>query len=96
MSLDYERPVASVGRFSARLEYNYRSAYFYTTDNNPLFAQDSFGLLNLYLRFEDASKKWSVFASARNLGNEDYFNNVFLQSSPGYPDAYEAGFGYRF
>jgi hypothetical protein len=31
--------------------------------------------------------------SGRNLTDEDYFNQVFLQSSPGYPDTYELGFG---
>jgi hypothetical protein len=31
-----------------------------------------------------------------NLRNVDYFNQVFLQTSPGYPHTYEAGFGYRF
>ena len=28
--------------------------------------------------------------------DEDYFNHVFFQSSPGYPDTYEIGVGYRF
>jgi len=95
-AIGYEHPLADAGRFSARLEYNYRSGLFYTTDNNPLFAQDHFALVNLYLRFEPQDAKWYVFASGRNLGNEDYFNQVFLQSSPGFPDTYEAGFGYRF
>jgi len=95
-AIGYEHPLADAGRFSARLEYNYRSGLFYTTDNNPLFAQGHFALVNLYLRFEPQDAKWYVFASGRNLGNEDYFNQVFLQSSPGFPDTYEAGFGYRF
>lgn len=95
-AVEFEKALRGSGRFSARLEYNYRSAFFYTIDNDPLFAQDDFGLINVYLRFEPASEKWYVFASGRNLGNADYFNQVFLQASPGYPDAYEAGFGYRF
>jgi hypothetical protein len=85
-----------LGNFFARLEYNYRSDFFYTVDNNSLFAQDGFGLVNIFLKFERASEDWYVFASGRNLGSVDYFNQVFLQSSPGYPDTYEAGFGYRF
>ena len=56
----------------------------------------AFGLWNVFLRFEPAGDQWYVFASGRNLGNEDYFNQVFLQASPGYPDTYEGGFGYRF
>ncbi|MDH3337479.1 MAG: TonB-dependent receptor [Gammaproteobacteria bacterium] len=96
VALDYAQPLRNRGKLAARLEYNYRSDLFYTTDNDPRFAQDAFSLLNLFLSFEPASEKWYVFASGRNLGNADYYNQVFLQSSPGYPDTYEAGFGYRF
>ena len=96
VAMDYEHPMRNQGTLAARLEYNYRSDFFYTTNNNPMFSQDSFSLLNLFLRYEPASEKWYVFASGRNLGNADYYNQVFLQASPGYPDTYEAGFGYRF
>ena len=96
LALGYERPLGNNGTLAARLEYNYRSDSFYTTDNDLQFAQDAFSLLNLFLSFEPLSEKWYVFASGRNLGNADYFNTVFIQSSPGYPDSYEAGFGYRF
>ena len=95
-AIDYEHPLLDLGALSARLEYNYRSGYFYTPDNVPEFSQDSFGLLNLFLRFEAANERWYLFASGRNLTGEDYFNQVFFQSSPGYPDTYEVGAGYRF
>jgi iron complex outermembrane receptor protein len=96
VAIDYEQPLRGLGKLDSRIEYNYRSDFFYTTDNDPRFAQDGFGLLNIFLTFERASERWYVFASGRNLGKVDYFNQVFLQSSPGYPDTYEAGFGYRF
>lgn len=91
-----EHPLRDLGALSARLEYSYRSGYFYTPDNDPDFSQDGFGLLNLFLRFEAANESWYLFASGRNLTGEDYFNQVFFQSSPGYPDTYEVGAGYRF
>jgi iron complex outermembrane recepter protein len=92
----YELPLHDLGALSARLEYNYRSGYFYTPDNDPDISQDGFGLLNLFLRFEAASESWYLFASGRNLAGEDYFNQIFFQSSPGYPATYEVGAGYRF
>jgi iron complex outermembrane receptor protein len=95
-AIDYKLQRRQGGEYSARIEYNYRSGYFYTIDNDPRFAQGSFGLCNLYLEFQSAGEEWYVFASGRNLGNVDYFNQVFLQASPGEPDTYEAGFGYRF
>lgn len=93
--IEYSHPLRNNGRYAARLEYNYRSRFFYTTDNEAGFSQGGFGLLNLFLQYEPAGDRWYVFASGRNLGDEDYFNQVFLQASPGYPDTYEVGFGYR-
>jgi len=95
-AIDGTLPLGGFGNASARLEYAWRSGYFYTTDNNPRFSQDSFGLLNLYLRVEPTDGRWYAFASGRNLGDADYFNQVFLQASPGYPDTWEAGFGILF
>jgi iron complex outermembrane receptor protein len=94
-AIDYDYPLRAHGIFSARLEYNYRSDFFYTTSNIPQFAQDSFDLVNIFLKYESRSEKWYLFSSGRNLGDVDYFNQVFLQSSPGYPRTYELGFGYR-
>jgi iron complex outermembrane recepter protein len=94
-AINLEQPLRDSGNLSWRLEYNYHSAFFFTKENDPLYSQNGFGLLNASLRFESTNKKWYVFASGRNLTNENYFNQVFLQSSPGYPDTYEIGFGHR-
>lgn len=95
-ALRYAWSWPAAGTLSTRLEYNYRSGFFYTADNDSVFAQSAFGLLNLFLNFEAAGEKWYAFVSGRNLANEDYYSQVFIQASPGYPDTYEAGFGYRF
>lgn len=95
-AVDYEQPLGNLGTLSARLEYNYRSGYYYTPDNDPKYSQNGFGLLNAYFRFEAANEAWYAFVSGRNLTEQDYFTQVFFQSSPGYPDTYEAGIGIRF
>jgi iron complex outermembrane receptor protein len=94
-AVDYTHALRGGGSWSARLEYNYRSDFFFTKENAPLLAQGSFGLLNVLMELETADRKWSFFASGRNLTAEDYFNQILLQSSPGYPDTYELGFRYR-
>jgi hypothetical protein len=43
-----------------------------------------------------ARERWYVLASVRNMTNTDYFTPAFIQSNPGYPRTYEAGFGLRF
>lgn len=95
-AIDYELPWQGYGTFSTRLEYNYRSQIFFSKENSPVFEQAGFSLLNVFLKFEASSGKWYVFASGRNLTNEQYFNQVLIQSSPGYPANYEVGFGLRY
>jgi iron complex outermembrane receptor protein len=95
-AIDYRMPLRGAGDLSARLEYNYRSSFFFSKENDPLLAQASFGLLNVFLRFEPTGRKWYAFASGRNLTNQDYFNQILVQASPGYPSTYEIGFGRHF
>jgi iron complex outermembrane receptor protein len=95
-AIDYEYPLEQGGSLSARLEYGYRSDFFYTKENDPMFRQDGFGLLNAFLGYTAPSEKWYLFALGRNLTDEDYFTQVFIQSAPGLPDTYEIGIGLRF
>jgi iron complex outermembrane receptor protein len=95
-AVEYERPLWDIGGLTARIEYSYQSEFYYLADNDPAYSQDGFGLLNAYVRFDAASGRWYAFASGRNLTDEDYFTQVFIQASPGYPDHYELGVGYRF
>ena len=95
-SITYRRPLAHYGELTGRVEYSYRSGFFYTLDNLAAEAQAAYGLLNLLLRFEPPQANWYAFASGRNLTDEDYFHQVFIQAAPGYPDTYEVGVGFRF
>jgi iron complex outermembrane receptor protein len=95
-AVSYEQSLPRLGRLSTCLEYGYRSGYFFTKENDPAYAQDAFGLLSLLLRLDSENSRWYAFASGRNLTSEDYFHQVFFQSSPGYPDTYEIGAGLRF
>lgn len=95
-SLNYHRPLGRHGQFSALLQYYYRSKFYYTKENLESQSQGAHGLVNLLLRFEPNEGNWYAFASGRNLTDQDYYHQVFLQSTPGYPDTYEVGLGFRF
>jgi iron complex outermembrane receptor protein len=95
-ALSYALPWRGLGEFSLRLEYNYRSSYFFTKENQAFASQEGFGLVNMFLRLEAASARWYVFAAGRNLADEPYFNQAFIQTAPGYPANYEVGFGLRY
>lgn len=96
LALSFQHSLRHLGDFSVRLGYNRRSDFYFTKENEPWSLQHGFGLLNLVLRLEAGSGRWYVFATGRNLLGSDYFNQVFLQSSPGRPKTVEAGFGWRF
>lgn len=95
-SVDYATPIAGTGELSVSLRYNLRSHFYFTKENLSSESQERFALWHLYVRYEPAQRGWYAFAAGRNLTDEDYFNQAFIQSSPGYPDTYEVGFGLRF
>jgi iron complex outermembrane receptor protein len=94
-ALEYSLPVRSLGELRVRVDYSSRSRFFFTKENDPVMTQAGYGVLNLFLRFDCARENWYVFGSSRNVTNADYFNQMFIQSSPGYPRTYELGFGWR-
>jgi iron complex outermembrane receptor protein len=94
-SIDYRLAIPSAGEVGVSLDYNYRTRFYFTKENTWFESQEDFGLLNLGLRFDSARGGWYAFANARNLLDEDYFTQVFLQSAPGYPTRFEIGFGWR-
>lgn len=94
-SVEYRRTLVA-GNVSIRLDGSYRSKIYFTRDNLPEWSQDAFALVNLYVRYEAQAGRWYLFASGRNLADETYFTQVFLQSAVGPPRNWEAGVGYVF
>jgi iron complex outermembrane receptor protein len=79
-ALQYDFPRLSIGRFSARLEYNYRAKYysFVTTVGTPfndLIANDGRGLLDARLALSEISFSGADLSLAlwgKNLIDEEY------------------------
>ncbi len=95
-AIEYVSPPLAGGNLSARLDFSYRSETFYTKENLPSHSQGAFGVLDLFLRYESRQQHWYLFASARNMLDEAYFDQVFIQTSPGRPPSWEVGFGVRY
>ncbi len=95
VSVGYRAPLAGRGELSAELDLAYRSEFYFTKENDAIARQDSFGLVNLLVRFDSLTAGWHVFAAVRNLLGTDYFNQALIQSAPGQPRRYEVGFGWR-
>lgn len=95
-SARHRTSVPGLGSLSVSVEYNYRSRFYFSKENDPLLAQRGYGLLNVGLRLEPSAGRWYGFASARNVLGQEYFDQILLQSSPGEPARYEVGAGWRF
>ncbi|MGD8340587.1 MAG: TonB-dependent receptor, partial [Gammaproteobacteria bacterium] len=63
-SLGYRAPMRDGGSLSVDVDYNFRTAFFFTKDNYPVWSQGDFGILNAVLRFESAGSRWYMFARA--------------------------------
>jgi iron complex outermembrane receptor protein len=94
-SIGYRAPLRTLGELAVDVDYDYRTAYYFSKDNIPAEYQGDFGVLNVTMRLDCAGGDWYVFASARNLLDEKYFLQALIQTSPGPPARYEVGLGWR-
>jgi len=62
------------GRFGLHIDYNFRSDVANDVENTPLLIQEGFGLLNGYVYYEPAGRKWKLTVGGTNLTDERYIN----------------------
>jgi iron complex outermembrane receptor protein len=60
----------------ARLDYSYQDEFFTQAGNNPFFAADSQGLLNVRLGLRSANQSWEATLWGRNLTDDDNINTI--------------------
>lgn len=68
--VDYSRYVNQDYLAGIGVDYSYTDESNSTLDQNPLFGQDSFGLMNVRLRIEDADETWKASIYSNNITNE--------------------------
>jgi iron complex outermembrane recepter protein len=85
--LRYEalQPLGSTLPF-AQVDYNYRSAVFFTLPNDWADHQGGYGLLGARVGLKTADSKWEYSAWARNLTNTQYLVDAFGAGSTFLPD----------
>ncbi len=74
--LSYNRGLSNGGRISAQGSVAYKSDLFFSTENDPLAAQDAYALFNARLAYTSASENWTLAAVINNLTDEEYLTNV--------------------
>jgi iron complex outermembrane recepter protein len=83
LSAQYSQPVGDGAKLVARVDYNYRSRFYF--DVLQLSPQAGYGLLNTGLTYDIA--RWSVTVYGRNLTDERYLSYAYntTEGVPGEP-----------
>lgn len=66
-------PVAS-GTLTTQLNVNYRSHVFFSTENNPLIAQDGYALLGARIQYQRENSSWYMAVFGTNLTDKEYLS----------------------
>ena len=71
----------AAGRLTVRPEFNWQDEMYFNAFNRELIRQDSWHTLNLRATYMSSDEDWSVTLFGRNLGNEDYITNMFVEAT---------------
>ena len=66
-----------LGRWVARADLSYRSAFFHDVANSPQVRQEGYELLNLRLGWSPSSELWELSFFATNVGDTVYLEHGF-------------------
>ncbi len=72
------------GTLALQANYHYQDDVFFETSNNPLLAQDAYGLLDGRISFSSPDGDWEVALWGRNLTDERYLLGVVGLGAFGY------------
>lgn len=62
------------GKLRAQVHANWRSDVFFSTENNPLIAQDAYSLVDARIQFQPPSGTWHLAVYGENLTDKDYLS----------------------
>ena len=73
----YSLPVGSRWIASLRGEWQYTGKQYFSVFNRESISQKGYSLFNASLGFEQNDGRWGLRVWARNLGDKEYFSNLF-------------------
>jgi iron complex outermembrane receptor protein len=87
LSAAYERPV---GAFiaSGRISYSWRDEVSFSAAGDPNARQEAYGLIGAEVGIGSESGSWRLRVFGRNLGDENFVNNIIGQPVLGAPGVY--------
>lgn len=84
ISGEYSFPISDNLTMTARADYKWQSRVFFDFYNNPLNAEDAYGLLNASLSVATADRGWSLTGFVRNAADTRYVtqSNTRVAANP--------------
>ena len=77
---EYAIEFAGGARLTPRLDYAYRSHYFFTEFNTPDARQNGYGKLDASLSLEPGRGNWKLYAYVRNITDENVIGSMAIVS----------------
>ena len=73
----YDIPLAQGGKVTLQGDANFQDDRFFTVDNNPYLAQDSYWLVGARVTYRSPADNWDLSFWGKNLTDEKYFVGGF-------------------
>ncbi len=73
----YDIPLAHGGKVTLQADANLQDDRFFTVDNNPFLAQDSYWLVGARVTYLPPGENWDLSFWGKNLTDEEYFVGGF-------------------
>ncbi len=74
--IQYEIEAPGGSAITPRLDWSYRSEFYYNSINNPFNLVDGYRLFNARLTYDSPNRNWSVSAAVTNLTDKFYLTGI--------------------
>lgn len=71
--IQYTTEFSGGATLTPRVDWSYRSSFYYNSINNPFNLIDGYSLFNARLTYETAGRDWAISAAVTNLGDKFYY-----------------------
>jgi iron complex outermembrane recepter protein len=104
IGFNWDVPAPSLGgRFFTTGTYSHQDEYYNGLKNDPVELAPEIDLIDLSVGYVREDGSWSITASCKNCGDEEYFHSTlnfgqlgFATQFPGLPRTWKVGFRYNF
>ncbi len=91
---DYTVPAGERGDVRFGMDYSWTASYYTSSTPSPITATGDVGIVNAYIRFDDAQGRWYVQGGCRNCADNESFHSMLNFPSLGGGAGFAAAYPY--